>query len=78
MRDIYEELADAVLAIRADEKLIECFNRLLQFDLNTQQEQVAKLLHELEKLNAPSEVTNFVRLLGNAKLAQQVLELINS
>ena len=78
MDDIYDYLANVVLMIKEDPQLKECFNRILQFGASQQQVQVAALLVELEKLNAPPEVKKFVKLLSNDQLAQQILVQINS
>lgn len=73
MADFQEMMADAVLAIKSDSKLSECFIRILSMGHATQQVRVASLQEELRKLRAPDVVLRFVALLSNEKLAQQVL-----
>lgn len=75
--DPYDVLANAVLVIREDDDLKESFNRVLGLGSLSQQVRIATLLAEVEKLGAPEVVTTFVRLLGNDKLAHQVLTEIN-
>lgn len=77
MANIYEDIAESVLAIKSDPQLVECFNRVLKFGSSTQQARVTTLLKELEEIQAPDKIKNFVRLLGNDILAHQVLEQIN-
>ncbi|MGE0528541.1 MAG: hypothetical protein AB7G93_00135 [Bdellovibrionales bacterium] len=78
MEDAYGFLANAVVVIRSDNQLRECFNRILGVGSMTQQVRVAMLLKEMEKLGAPDEIKKFVRLLSNDKLAHQVLKEINN
>jgi hypothetical protein len=77
MSDVFESLAGVVLAIRGDQKLKATFNRVLGIGSSTQQVRVATLLQELEKMEAPARVMNFVRLLSNDQLAQRILQEIN-
>ena len=72
-QDNMQYLVDVVLAIKDDPELTECFIRVLQMGSSTQQVRASLLLQELERLKAPDEVKNFVRLLGNDKLAHHVL-----
>jgi hypothetical protein len=76
MSDSYDDLAEIILAIKEDDKLRDCFVRVLKFGSSTQQVRASNLQKELEAMNAPEEVLNFVRLLGDPKVAHVVLEQI--
>jgi hypothetical protein len=76
MSDQYDELAEIILAIKEDDKLRDCFVRVLKFGSSTQQVRAANLQKELEAMNAPEDVLNFVKLLGDPKIAHVVLEEI--
>jgi hypothetical protein len=76
MSDQYDELAEIIIAIKEDDKLRDCFVRVLKFGSSTQQVRAANLKKELEAMDAPEEVLNFVRLLGDPKIAHVVLEEI--
>lgn len=76
MSDAYEELAEAVLAIKDDESLRACFIRVLKFGSSTQQVRTSVLKHELVALGAPKIVLDFVRLLSDEKIAHIVLSEI--
>jgi len=73
MSDAIELLAESVAAIKSDQKLRECFVRILKFGTSTQQVRVSLLKRELETLGAPAPVMNFVRLLADDKIAHLVL-----
>ncbi len=76
MSDHYDELAEIVIAIKEDDKLRDCFVRVLKFGASTQQVRATNLKRELEAMDAPEEVINFVRLLSDPKIANLVLEEI--
>jgi hypothetical protein len=78
MNDVYDYLATAVEAIRSDEHLKNAFNEILKFGSSTQQVRVSALLNEVTKMNAPEDLKKFIQLLGNDKLAHQLLNAINS
>lgn len=72
----YDQLVNAVAAIKSDESLREVFVRLLSIGASSQQVRVAALRDELVKLGAPDEVMGFLKLLGNDKIAEQVLKAL--
>jgi hypothetical protein len=78
MSEPYDLLINSVLAIRSDNELTESFRRILGLASMTQQVRVAALLAEVEKRGAPDEVKQFVRLLGNDKLAELVFTQIKA
>lgn len=73
MSSNYNLFIDTVLVIKENPELKDCFKSILKIGGLSQQVRVSKLLHELEKLNAPENIKNFVKLLADEKLAQQVL-----
>lgn len=73
MEDVYNYLATAVEVIRSDSKLRDSFMQVLKFGPSTQQVRVKLLLEKVEELGAPDELIDFVRLLGNDKLAERIL-----
>ncbi|MBT4761423.1 MAG: hypothetical protein HOO06_06970 [Bdellovibrionaceae bacterium] len=78
MVDVSDYLADVVLAIKEDPKLVNSFNEVLQIGGSSKQVQVEQLLQKLEKQDAPKEVLTFVKLLKDEQLAQQILNAINN
>jgi hypothetical protein len=72
----YDQLVNAVAAIKSDKRLCEVFVRLLSIGASSQQVRVAALRDELVKLDAPDEVMDFLKLLGNDKIAEQVLKAL--
>ena len=78
MSDPYDLLINSVLVVRSDKELKASFCRILGLASMTQQVRVAALLAEVEKRGAPDEVKQFVRLLGNDKLAELVYTQINA
>lgn len=75
MADIYDLLASSVMAIRDDDQLRETFNKILGADHGA--ERVPLLLRELEALSAPEKIMQFVKLLGDDRIAALVLQEIN-
>ena len=73
----YEDIADAVSAIKSDTALKAAFNQILSYGTHHQQVRVTLLLEELQKLGAPDELKRFVRSLSNDQLAHQILKAIN-
>ncbi len=78
MSDIFEDLANVIGAIKSDPKLRTAFVQALQFGASTQQVRASALLDRLVKMGAPDEVKNFVRLLGNEKLANKIRVALES
>ena len=69
-----ELMAEAVLAIKSDKTLKETFNRILFYGSSTQQVRLKKLRDELMKMDAPTEVIDFLKLLGDEKVSQIVMK----
>jgi hypothetical protein len=78
MSDPINRLAEAVIAIKSDENLRKCFIEVLKFGASTQQVRVSVLKRKLQEAGAPDRVLEFVELLGNDKLANAVLQAIDS
>ena len=74
MSDVLDKMVSSVLAIKEDPNLKSLFLRILELGSATQQVRVSLLLGELEKIQAPSQVLQFVELLQNEQMAQAVLQ----
>lgn len=74
MSDVLDQVVDSVLAIKEDPNLKNLFVRILGLGSATQQVRVSLLLSELEKIQASSQVIQFVEQLRNEKIAQAVLQ----
>jgi hypothetical protein len=75
MSDVYDLLANVVHVIREDIRLREAFTKILGAGLGSQR--VPMLKSELELMNAPAIVLDFVRLLTDDGIAEIVLREIN-
>lgn len=76
MAEIHDYLTDVVAAIRDDRELRETFVRVLELGSSTQQVRVSRLLQELNEMDAPVEVLNFVKVLSNDQIAHTVLKML--
>ncbi len=74
MGDSLDMIVDVVHALRGDEQLRECFTRILRMGSCTQQVRVFTLQQELEKRQAPQKIMDFLRVLGDEKIAHLVLQ----
>ncbi|MBC87343.1 MAG: hypothetical protein CL677_09220 [Bdellovibrionaceae bacterium] len=70
--DIYEELAEAILAIKSDKNLKESFLKILEVGSYSQQVRVEKIYNEVIKFDPPAEVTLVLNLLKDDKIANLV------
>jgi hypothetical protein len=69
-------ISSCILAIQSDAQLSACFINVLKMGSNSQQIRVHRLLEETQKLNAPKEVTQFIRMLSDNQLASKVLSIL--
>lgn len=74
--DAYDQIVNAVVAIKEDENLRRAFIKILSIGSYTQQVRVEKIRAEVEPMNPPEEVTNMLTLLKNDKLAHLVLNAL--
>lgn len=74
--EAYEQMIQAVAAIRSDEGLKHSFIQILKYGPYTQQGRVQKVLEVVEERGAPDEVVRFLKLLKNDKLAQLFLNAL--
>ncbi len=74
----YDELINAVVAIKADEELRQRFIQILKFGPYTKEGRVEKVLQAASQNNAPPEVTRVLSLLKNDKLATLFLNALES
>lgn len=67
--DAYDQLAEFILAIKADKDLKKSFLKILQSECSSSENRVEKLRHEIESLNPPESVLTLLKLLQNDKIA---------
>ncbi len=76
MPDGLDRLIGVIVAIRSDEKLTECFVRLLSTNRPTQQDRLMALYEELLAMKAPDEVMNFLRFLADPRIVDHILKAL--
>lgn len=74
--DPKELLAEAALAIKDDKMLKDTFLKILYYGSSTQQVRLKKLKDELMKMDAPTEVIDVLKLLGDEKVSQEFFKAI--
>lgn len=67
--DAYDQLAEFILAIKADKDLKKSFLKILQSEYSSSENRVEKLRHEIASLNPPESVLTLLKLLQNDKIA---------
>lgn len=72
----YDQIVNAVVAIKEDEGLKQAFIKILSVGSYSQQVRVEKIRQEVESMNPPESVTNVLALLKNDKLAHLVLNAL--
>lgn len=70
--DVFDEIADAVVAIRSHADLKSAFLKILSIGAYTQQVRVDTILKAILPLDPPEKVVRFISLLKDDKIANLV------